>query len=564
MRYIIIFLIISACSVHSQTEVNQGVLANHNQFNQDSLRGSNTEFRNWWNVLRYDITLEPNFDRDFISGNNLIQFEIIKNSEQKIMQIDLQKPMRITKIIQVLNQNNKVEEVELSKLAYKRDGNVYFIDFKQFINKNDKIFKIKIFFEGKPKIAKNPPWDGGWIFTYDQKGRPWMSASVQGLGASAWYPNKDYQGDEPDLGASLSIITPENLTAVSNGRLNENYPKKLENNKLIYKWEVKNPINNYNIIPYIGYYVHFSDKMEGEKGLLNLDYWVMDYNLDKAKQHFQQVKPMISAFENWMGAYPFYEDGFKLVESPYLGMEHQSGIAYGNHYKNGYLGNDTSGSGWGKKFDFIIVHESGHEWFGNNITTKDVADMWVHEGFTTYSEALYVESRFGKQAANEYLQGIRQNILNQNPMISKYGINQSPDTDMYYKGANVVHTLRQWVNNDEKFKKLIRGLNNEFYHQTVTSNDIENYISKFLNLDLESFFNQYLRTKNIPVLEIKTIDNQVFYRWNNVLDNFEMPVKIKNSDSWIYPTTEWKVYKDSLNNLKPDDNFYISTEIHEN
>ena len=293
-----------------------------------------------------------------------------------------------------------------------------------------------------------------------QQDRPWMSVACQGLGASVWYPCKDHQSDEPDNGASLSIIVPDTLVAVGNGRLKN----KISNNNgtTTYTWEVKDPINNYNIIPYIGKYVNWSDTLQGEKGTLDLSYWVLDYNLEKAKKQFEQVKPMLRCFEYWFGPYPFYEDGYKLVESPHLGMEHQSAVAYGNGYQNGYRGMDLSGSGWGIKWDFIIVHESAHEWFANNITTKDIADMWVHESFANYSETLYTEWLFGKEAGNEYNYGIRRRIENDRPIIGPYGVNKEGSGDMYYKGGNMLQTIRHAINDDEKFRNILRGLNQNF------------------------------------------------------------------------------------------------------
>ena len=385
---------------------------------QDSLRGSITPERAWWNVIRYNISVQPDYDSKTIKGWNEIIFEPVSFGENKIMQIDLQEPMLIDSIR--FGQNKIITN-------FKRDGNIYHIKFgkykfvKNAKRPDQKSYSLLIYFSGKPRIANNPPWDGGWIWKKDANGRPWMTVACQGLGASVWYPCKDHQSDEPESGASLSITVPDTLVAIANGRLKE---KKNYNGLTIWKWEVVNPINNYNIVPYIGKYVNFTDSYEGEDGTLDLSYWVMDYNLEKAKKQFDlNVKPMLKAFEYWFGPYPFYKDGFKLVESPHLGMEHQSAIAYGNHYMNGYYtgfgntGRDLSGTGWGLKWDFIIVHESGHEWFGNSITTKDIADMWVHEGFTNYSETLFVETQYRKEAADEYTQGLRKKIQNDKPII---------------------------------------------------------------------------------------------------------------------------------------------------
>ncbi|MDO5509487.1 MAG: M1 family metallopeptidase [Weeksellaceae bacterium] len=532
----------------------------HN-YSPDQLRGTNSEFRNWWNVLRYDITIAPDYEKRFIDGITDIRFEITGSTKDSILQIDLQQPMQIVEILQITanpSNNQRNVDIALPADAWTRDGNAYFIDFKQFPNKSLKEYDIKIKYSGHPIVAKNAPWDGGWVFARDEKGRPWMSAAVQGLGASSWYPNKDYQGDEPDLGATLSMIVPDELVAIGNGRMWESSFEKGDPGKNVYTWEVVNPINNYNIIPYIGQYVHFQDVYHGMAGELDLHYWVLDYNLEKAKEHFVQVKPMMQAFEDWMGKYPFYEDSYKLVESPYLGMEHQSNVAYGNRYTNGYLGRDTSGTGWGMKFDFIIVHETGHEWFGNSITTEQKADMWVHEGFTTYTEVMYLDYLHGTEAGNAYVQGLRRTIQNKRPLIGTYDVNKSGDSDMYNKGANIIHTLRQLIEDDTKFKQIIRDMNSKYFHSIVTTQNIEDFMSRESGIDLTEFFEQYLRTNKVPVLEVRKQGNDIEFRWNNIITGFDMPVKLQNSEEWIYPKAEWTHYQGSAQKIEPDKNFYIN------
>lgn len=539
MRWIFLFIFLFSIKIDAQIFSTKEVFTR-----QDSLRGTNNEFRNWWDVKRYDIYITPDFDKKFLKGQNKIKFKV--NQENHILQIDLQQPMQIDQIHlgeRVIND-------------FQREGNVYFVDFNENLKK-DSIYHLTISFSGHPKIAVNPPWNGGWIFDKDEKLRAWMTVSCQGLGASVWYPNKDFQGDEPDEGASLTIQTTNDQVGVGNGRLaavasDENY--------MTYQWIVENPINNYNLVPYIGNYQEIKDVYQGEKGKLDLSYWVLDYNVEKAKKHFEQTKSMLEAFEYWMGPYPFYEDGFKVVEAPHLGMEHQSAIAYGNGFENGYLGGDISQSGWGMKWDFILVHESAHEWFGNNITTADVADMWVHEAFTSYAETLYTEYFYGKEAANDYVIGTRKRILNDRPIIGVYGVNNEGSTDMYFKGANMVHTLRQWLNDDELFRNLLRGMNQEFYHKIVTTETIENYIEQKTKLQLKAFFDQYLRTKNVPVLEYYWEDDVLFYRWNGVVDGFEMPVRIADSDIWLQPTENWQkieLNKNLKNQFTIDRNFYI-------
>lgn len=537
---------------------------------QDTLRGSNTPQRVWWDVQKYNINVTPDYNNKALTGNIIIKYKVVNYADVRSFQIDLQKPMAIDTAY--FHWGNTRPEIETKNptlidkknrhhLLFSRNGNVYFIDPVATYLKNGNIDSIEIIFSGKPQVAKRPPWDGGWIFTKDANGRPWMSVACQGLGASVWYPCKDYQGDEPDLGATVTINVPDSLIAVANGRLKE---KKSKNGISTYTWEVKNPINNYNIIPYIGKYVNWTETYDGEKGKLDCSYWVLDYNLGKAKEQFKQASMTLKAFEHWFGPYPFYEDGFKLVESPHLGMEHQSAVAYGNGFINGYRGKDLSETGWGLKWDFIIVHEVGHEWFGNNITTKDIADMWVHEGFTNYSETLFTEYYYGKEAGSDYCIGTRKLIQNEKPIIGPYGVNQEGSGDMYYKGGNMLHTIRQVINDDEKFRSILRGLNSTFYHKVVTTQEIESYMSKQSGKDLSKIFDQYLRTTMIPVLEYKIRGNNMSYRWANGVKGFNMPVKISGTVEWLTPGEEWKnvtLTADKLNNgLKVDRSFYITVK----
>jgi len=518
-------------------------LHNKKEFtHQDTLRGSITPEREWWDVLHYDISVQPDYVSKKISGKVVITYKTVKDSKAA-MQIDMQEPMQIVSI----------EQEKSGKRKFTREGNVYHVAVKN--TPLNTIQKLTILFEGFPRVAVNPPWDGGWVFTKDAKGRPWMTVACQGLGASVWYPCKDHQSDEPDNGASLNITVPDSLVAVGNGRLIDK--KASKKGFTTWKWEVKNPINNYNIVPYIGKYVNWTEVYSGEKGNLDCSYWVLDYDLEKAKKHFTQARDMLKCFEYWFGPYPFYEDSYKMVEAPHLGMEHQSAVAYGNKFLNGYLGMDISGTGWGKKWDYIIIHESGHEWFANNITTNDVADMWVQEGFTCYSETLYTECMYGKEAGNTYSQGMRRDIQNDSPVIGPYGVNQEGSSDMYNKGNNILHTIRQVINNDSLFRQVLRGLNKDFYHKTVTSAEIENYISQKSGKDLSKIFDQYLRTTNIPALEYKVANKTVSYRWTNTIDGFDMPVKLDNGQ-WIQPTTEWKTMEGD--GLQADKNFYITVK----
>ena len=539
---IIIFCMLLSCDSSAQLFTTKS-----NFTRQDSLRGSINSYRNWWDVLRYDITVTPDYNTRSIAGNVVITYN--ENEPGHTMQIDMQEPMVIDSVLQ-----------ENKSLEFIREGNVYWVtvrdSLKKYSNKPAKK-TVHIYFHGTPRAAKNAPWDGGWIWKKDGQGRPWMSVACQGLGASVWYPCKDHQSDEPNAGASLTVNVPDTLVAVANGKLKS---KKVNNGLASYKWEVNNPINNYNIIPYIGKYVNFTETYKGEKGNLVSDYWVLDYNLEKAKKQFKQAPMTLKAFEYWFGPYPFYEDGFKLVEAPHLGMEHQSAVAYGNKFENGYLGRDLSGTGIGLKWDFIIVHEVGHEWFGNNITTNDVADMWVHEGFTSYSETLFTEFHFGKKDANQYVIGNRKNIENKAPMIGIYGVNrEAPSSDIYYKGANLLHTIRQIINDDNKFRNTLRGLNKTFRHQTVTTKQIEQYISKQSGKDLSKIFDQYLRNKKLPTLKLNVDGNRLKYKWDNVIEGFNMPVKLTNG-KWLYPTGKWQEISITQKSINLDPNFYIEVD----
>ncbi len=542
----------------------------------DTLRGSNNENRDWWDVLRYDIFIDPDISNKSITGIGFINFKAPNNIGNKI-QIDLDTTLSIDSVYLLFAERiDTFKNIFFNvhkKINFNRDGTVWLFDIPtlRYMESNP-IFTFQIYYHGKPKEAKKAPWDGGWVWAKDKLGRPFVSVACQGLGASCWFPCKDLQSDEPDYGASLTIVMPDSLVAIGNGRTKDmeykkylsldstfnqiftkpiteiaeqkqvkvetikNYPTKPK----AYKWRVGNPINTYCIVPYIGNYVNFTDTFVGEKGTLDLSYWVLDYNKEKAQEQFKQVKPMLKAFEYWFGAYPFYEDGYKLVEAPYLGMEHQSAIAYGNGFQNGYKGRDLSGSGWGLKWDFIIVHESGHEWFANSITTKDIADMWVHEGFTNYSEVLFTEYYYGKEAGNDYCYGLRKNIINDVPIIGPYGVNKEGSSDMYYKAANMIHSIRNALNDDEKFRKILRRMNEKFYHKTVDGVEIEQYLIEQTGLDLQKTFDQYLTTTQIPTLEYYFKGNKLFYKYANCVDGFNMPITIPVKNKTIVPSTEWQ------------------------
>lgn len=535
----ILFLVCATSMLQAQVLSNKKVFTH-----QDTLRGSITPERAWWNLQYYDLDITVDPDEKFISGSNIISYEVLQ--PYQIMQIDLQEPMKINAVIQ------NGEELEV-----RRDGNAHFVTFKEPQIIGDKN-SVQVFYEGHPREAVNAPWDGGISWQRDRNNNHFIASSCQGLGASVWWPNKDHMYQEA-TGMTISVNVPSDLMNISNGKLIDT--ENQDNGTTTYVWEVKNPINNYGVNINIGDYVNFNEVYDGEKGALLMDYYVLSYNLEKAKEQFKDAPRMMKAFEHWFGPYPFYEDSFKLVEVPYLGMEHQSSVTYGNQYKNGYLGRDLSGTGWGLKFDFIIIHEAGHEWFANNITHKDIADMWIHESFTAYSENLFLDYYFGKEASAAYVIGTRRSIRNRAPIIGTYNVNSEGSGDMYYKGSNMLHTLRQLVNDDEKWRQVLRGLNEEFYHQTVTTQQIENYISDQSGMDLAPFFDQYLRDIRIPILEYGLKDATLIYQWSNVVDGFTMPVEITidGKNHLLTPTVERQELKISSKNPKItiDKDYYV-------
>ena len=526
----------------------QGLLKEKKNFTrQDTLRGSITPEREWWDLTYYHLDIKVDPDNKYISGKNTIQYKVLDN--KKVMQIDLQPPLKLTKA----TQNNQELEV-------KSDGNAHFITLTESQNIGE-VKSVDVFYEGNPKEALRPPWDGGISWKKDKNDNYFIASSCQSLGASVWWPCKDHMYDEVDS-MLISVNVPKNLINVSNGRLRR--AEQIGDTKT-YHWFVKNPINNYGVNINIGDYVNFSEVYDGQGGNLDMDYYVLRDNLEIAKEHFKDAPKMMKALEHWFGQYPFYADSFKLVEVPYLGMEHQSSVTYGNQYKKGYLGNDLSGTGWGLKFDFIIIHESGHEWFANNITYKDVADMWIHESFTAYSENLFLDYYYGKEASADYVIGTRNNIANDKPIIGHYNVNKKGSgTDMYYKGANMLHTLRQLIEDDEKWRQILRKMNVEFYHQTVTTQQIENFLSKETGIDLTEFFNQYLRTTKIPTLEYSIKNKELKYRWTNIVDKFDMPIQvtINGTEQWLFPKANWKTMGLESKKIifEADRDFYIETK----
>ena len=537
---IVLLLLFGATSLFAQTE---------NVTRQETLRGSVTPEREWWDVLHYHLKVEFLPETKRLKGSNTITFKTLKAGNK--MQIDLQPPLAITTI----THGN-------STLEFERGGNVYWVMFDKDLPQGVED-TIEIFYEGVPVASKNPPWVGGITWGRDDLGQHFIVTTCQGIGASIWWPNKDHGSDEPDRGMQISVTAPDNLVAVSNGRL-----KKADHDvvakKKTFHWEVVNPINNYGVNVNIGNYINFSEKYQGQGGVLDINYWVLPHQKEAALRQFKEVTRMLEAFEHWFGKYPFYEDGYKLVTVSYPGMEHQSSVTYGNWFRNGYLQRDPCACGVGFKFDFIIVHESAHEWFGNNISMKDAADMWIHEGFANYSENLFVEYHFGKKDAEDYVIGTRRSIRNDIPIIGVYGTNRQGSGDMYPKGGNMLHTIRRIINDDAKWLAILRGLNAEFRLQTVTTKQIESYIMKNAGIDLTKVFDQYLRTTKIPLLKYSVNGKSVSFNYERVVKGFAMPlrVNINGKEVAITPnqTLQTLTLPDEIKTFEVNPNFYVGTE----
>ena len=509
----------------------------------DTLRGDwTTPGRAWWDVTFYDLHIAIDPPDSAISGHNAITYRVLQAPSPPEIQIDLMEPLAIDSIVQGGR-----------ALAFRREGNAYFATVADPAAGDaapaaGELETITVWYGGKPKNAPRPPWDGGFTWTTDSLGRPWIVTTDQGMGASVFWPNKDTQADEPDS-QRFAVTVPDPLIDVSNGRLRSTTEN--GDGSTTYEWFVTNPINNYAITVAAANYAHYSDTLAGEAGPLTMDFWPLDYHLDAARRQFPQAETTLTCFEGWFGPYPWYEDGYKLVETPHPGMEHQSAVAYGNYYANGYRGRDPSGVGIGLEFDFIIVHETAHEWWGNNISTKDLADMWVHESFGNYAENLYVECTMGKEKGAAYVIGTRRGIGNERPIVPMaegrpaYGVNAQGSGDMYPKGGNMLHTIRQIVGDDGKWRGILRGLQETFGGRTVMGSDIESYISEHAGRDLTKVFDQYLRTTMVPALEYRAEGSGLAYRWADVVPGFDMPVEVTvaGEPMRIEPTETWGVLK---------------------
>ncbi len=511
----------------------------------DTLRGSNTPERSWWDAVFYDLAVKVSPADSSIAGRNTITYRILAPARE--MQIDLQQPLVIDSVVQ-----------DGTELSIRRDGNALFVSLLSPQRVGTRR-RISVHYHGRPTVALRAPWDGGFVWARDSLGNHWIATANEGLGASVWWPNKDSYSDEPDS-QRVAITVPDPLLNVSNGRLRS--AKSNGDGTTTYEWFVRNPINNYNVAVNAAKYAHFSDVYYGEGGRLSLDFWPLAYHVDTARKQFQQTKPVLKCFESWFGPFPWYSDGFKLVETPHLGMEHQSAIAYGNQYLNGYLGRDRSETGHGLLWDFIIVHEAAHEWWGNNVSMSDAADMWIHESFADYAEGLYTECQQGKLAGAEYIIGKRKGVANDRPIVGIHGLNYEGSGDMYNKGGNMLHTIRQLVNDDARWRRVLRGINQVFGRRTVSGTQIEEYMSRNTRLDLARVFDQYLRDTRIPVLEYKIEGRTLSHRWANVVPGFDMPVKVTLSSgkySFIQPTENWLAtpVRVKAEDFRVDENFYV-------
>ena len=512
----------------------------------DTLRGSNGPARAWWDVSFYDLHVRVNLADSSVRGWNGIVYRVLQPGRE--MQIDLQTPLAIDSIVQ-----------DRRKLRSRRDGDAFFVTLESSQRTGD-TRSITVYYHGQP--GRDRPRGGGFLWAKDSLGNPWLATSDEGIGASVWWPVKDFPADEPDS-QRIAITVPDPMIDVSNGRLRSTTHN--SDGTTTYEWFVADPINMYDVAVNAGQYTHFADTLQGESGPLSLDFWSMAYHTDTARGQWKQATPMLQCFEHWFGPYPWYRDGYKLIEQSYLGMEHQSGIAYGNKFLKGYLGRDLSGTGLGLSWDYIVIHESAHEWFGNSISASDVADQWIHESFATYSEGLYTECQKGKTAGEAYLIGLRRSITNRYPIIGPYGIGRWYHNDLYMKGANVLNTLRQVVDDDGRWRDILRGLGKTFWHQTVSSRQVETYISRQAGVDLSKFFDQYLRTTKVPEFDYKVDGATLSYRWTNVVPGFDMPIRVEVPGSGTYvlkPTTDWQTLSVSPAGAAPtvDENFYVTVK----
>lgn len=521
------------------------------------LRGEYGRYRANNDLLFYDLEIRVDPEKKFVSGYNLIRFKMLKDDTR--IQLDLYDNLNVDKIIfkgpdargQVSKLDDSPKGIEGTPLNYKRDSGAVFVDFPETL-KAGRTYTIYFYYSGEPKTTGR---FGGFTFGKDPAGRPWVFTACEGEGASIWWPNKDQWKDEVES-MKIGIAIPNNLTDVSNGKFLGK--KDLGDGFTRWDWLVQYPINNYDVSVNIGNYAHWDERL----GDLSLDFYALPEDLEKAKKQFGQARGMIEAYQHYFGDYPFKKDGYKLIQAPYSGMEHQSAVTYGNHFKNGYLERDWTGVGISPRFDFIIIHESGHEWFGNSVSAADRSDMWIHEGWTTYLECLYVEYMYGKEDGLKYTNAYKSKVQNRQPIIAPRGVNATPPQDMYFKGALFINTLRSIVNDDKRWFALLHDFYQHFKYQNIMTEDIVAYFNQQTKMNLTPIFDQYLRHTAVPVLELQFEEKAdvVRYRWQTDETGFAMPVRVGTKDSWdeIHPTTEWQSLKSGLTKK----NFEVATDLY--
>ncbi len=534
-----------ALAVFSQTDADVETVKpipvatpNPGPIHADILRGEYGRYRSNNDLLSYDLDIRIDPDKKFLSGKNTIRFKMLKDDNR--IHLDLYENLNIDKIT-----------LGSTTLTYVRDEGAVFVDFPAEL-KAGHIYSIDFYYSGTPKTTGR---FGGFTFSKDSTGRPWIFTACEGEGASIWWPNKDQWRDEVE-NMRISVAIPNDLVDVSNGKFIGK--KDLGDGYTRWDWLIHYPINNYDVSVNIGKYEHWSDKL----GNLPLDFYALPEDVNKAKKQFSQAKGMLRAYQHYFGEYPFKKDGYKLIEVPYAGMEHQSAVAYGNHFANGYLDRDWTGVGISTKFDFIIIHESGHEWFGNSVSAADVSDMWIHEGWTTYLECLYVEYMYGHPDYLKYTNALKKKVKNQTPIITQHGVNADPPQDQYFKGALFIHTLRSIVNDDKKWFALIHDFYQHFKYQNIMTEDVAAYFNQKTGRNLSPIFDQYLRHTAIPKLELRFNDtkHEVSYRWKADEPGFAMPIRVGKTGSWqlIHPTTAWQTM---ATDLKKDD-FDVATDLY--
>jgi aminopeptidase N len=504
----------------------------------DILRGAYGPYRANNDLLFYHLDVRVDPEKKFLSGKNTIRFKMLQDATR--IQLDLHAALNVDKIL-----------LGDTVLKYERDSGAVFVDFPETL-RTGRTYNIDFHYSGNPVETGR---FGAIAFRKDPSGHPWINTACEGIGASVWWPNKDQWRDEVES-MEISVSIPNDLVDVSNGKflgktdLGDGYTR--------WDWLVQYPINNYDVSLNIGNYQHWADRL----GDLPLDFYALPENLEKAKKQFAQAKGMLEAYQHYFGEYPFQKDGYKLIEAPYSGMEHQSAVTYGNHFANGYLERDWTGVGISPRFDFIIIHESGHEWFGNSISAADVSDMWIHEGWTTYLECLYVEYMWGRDDALKYTNAYKSKVRNLQPIITPRGINREPPQDQYFKGALFLNTLRSVVNDDARWWTLIHDFYQHFKYQNIMTEDVVQYFNQQTGMNLTPIFDQYLRHTALPALELKWNEGEgtVSYRWKADESAFRMPVRAGARDHWqiLQPTVEWQTLKTPLNR----DDFEVATHLY--